>query len=144
MEDELKVTKIDRGTVLDHLPAGSAMSILGMFGLDKNLVVAAMNVDSSKYGKKDMIKIEGRLLSREETDKISLIAPSATINIIKSKKVADKRRVSPPEEVRGVLTCPNKKCVTNVEECVTRFLKSGGKYKCCFCESQFAVKEFSL
>ena len=144
MEDRLKVTKIDRGTVLDHLPAGTAMSIMGMFGLEKNLVVAAMNVDSSKHGKKDMIKIEGRLLSREETDKISLIAPNATINIIKSKKIADKRRVSPPEEVTGVLKCPNKKCVTNVEDCTTRFLKSGEKYKCYFCESQFSVKEFSI
>jgi aspartate carbamoyltransferase regulatory subunit len=144
MEDGLKVTKIDRGTVLDHLPAGTAMSILGMFSLDKNLVVAAMNVDSSKHGKKDMIKIEGKLLSKEETDKIGLIAPSATINIIKSKQVADKRRVSPPQEVRGVLTCPNKKCITNVEECATRFLKRGEKYKCYFCESQFGVKEFSL
>ena len=58
--------------------------------------------------------------------------------------MTDKRRVTPPKEVNGLLSCPNKKCITNFEGCVTRFNSDGEKYKCYFCESQFDINEFHL
>jgi aspartate carbamoyltransferase regulatory subunit len=145
MEKELKVTMIENGTVIDHLTPGSALRIVNLLNLSTRLpVILAMNVDSPRHGKKDMIKIEDKVLSKEETDKISLIAPKATINIIKHGTVSDKRRVTPPEEVEGLLSCPNRKCVTNHEDCRTKFLKHGDKYKCRFCETQFRIDEFQL
>ncbi|UCD03326.1 MAG: aspartate carbamoyltransferase regulatory subunit [Candidatus Aenigmatarchaeota archaeon] len=145
MGEDLKVRMIENGTVIDHLPAGSAMHIAGLLNLSSNLpVIIAMNVESAREGKKDMVKIENKFLSRQETDKISFVAPNATINIIKNRKVKDKRRVNPPDELNDILECPNKKCITNMEDCGTKFLKKGQKYKCYFCESQFRIEEFNL
>ena len=145
MKDALKVSKIEKGTVIDHLLPGSALKIVKMLGLESsNPFIVAMNVDSSKNRRKDMIKIEDRSLSKEETDKISLIAPNATINIIKGQKVSDKRRVSPPKELTGIVRCPNNVCVTNREACETRFIRNDEKYKCYFCERTYEVKDFGL
>lgn len=145
MKGELKVTIIENGTVIDHLPAGSALRIVNLLDLSTKLpVIIAMNVDSPRQKRKDMVKIEDKFLSKQETDKLSLIAPNATINIIKKKKVSDKRKVTPPDEVKGLLDCPNKRCITNFEDCGTRFLKNGSNYKCYFCESQFTIDDFNL
>jgi len=144
MAEDLMVRRIEKGTVLDHLPAGSALSIMNLLKLEDNLVVVAVNVLSSRYGTKDMIKIEGKLLSKAESDKIGLIAPNATINIIRGGRVMSKGRASPPEEIKGILRCPNKKCITNFEQCETKFIRTGDKYKCVFCESHFSVRDFEL
>ena len=53
----------------------------------------AMNVPSSKIGTKDVLKVANRFLKSEETDKLALIAPQATVNIIKNYKVSEKRKV---------------------------------------------------
>ena len=45
-------------------------------------------------GKKDIVKIEHKYLKKEETDKISLIAPNATINIIRDGKLSEKRKMT--------------------------------------------------
>ena len=145
MKDELKVTKISNGTVLDHLPPGSALSILDILDLNTSYpVIVAINVESSKYGKKDIIKIESVFLSKEETDEISLIAPNATINIIKNGIIEDKRKAKIPERLEGLLVCPNKKCITNFEKCRTRFLRESSKYRCYFCERLFKIEEFKF
>ncbi len=146
MTKELKVNKIENGTVIDHLPAGKGLKILRILGIEpKSTFIIAVNVDSSKGGRKDMLKIEDKLLTKSDTDKISLVAPNATINMIKGGKVSDKRKVSPPKELRCILTCPNMVCVTNQERgCSTRFLNAGGRYKCYFCERCFSVEDFGL
>ncbi len=145
MGNDMKVTMIENGTVIDHLSAGTGLRIVNLLKISARLpVIIAMNVDSPRHTKKDMIKIEDKMLSKEETDKISLIAPNATINIIKNRKVSDKRRVSPPDELKNLMKCPNMKCITNSEDCGTRFLKNGNNYKCCFCESQFKIDDFNL
>lgn len=145
MVEDLKVRMIENGTVIDHLPGGSALRITNLLKLTSdNPIIIAMNVDSSRGKKKDMVKIEDKFLTRQESDKISFVAPNATINIIKHKKVSDKRRVSPPKEFNDILDCPNKKCITNFEDCGTKFTKTGQKYKCYFCESHFKIEDFNL
>jgi len=145
MKDGLKITMINQGTVIDHLPPGSALDITNLMNLDTNEpVIIAMNVESTKQGRKDMIKVEKKLLSKGETDRISLLAPGATINIIENGSVSGKRHVKPPGELKGTALCPNEKCVTNTEDCPTRFLMRNGKYKCYFCERSYAVEEVRL
>ncbi len=145
MKDELKVSRIKQGTVIDHLVPGTALKIVKILGLKSGSpFIVAMNVDSSKNRKKDMIKIDDRFLSKQETDRISLLSPNATINIIRNQKVSDKRKVTPPRELAGILSCPNRVCITNSEDCGTRFLMKSGKYKCYFCEKTFSVEEFDL
>src|SRR3989344_5366776 len=113
---ELKIQKIRNGTVIDHLPAGSGLTVLRILGISKdykNSVSIAMNVPSKSFGMKDVVKVEDRVLRPEETDKLALIAPEATINIIRDYKVSSKGRVTVPKEIVGVLKCGNPSCVTN-------------------------------
>ncbi|PSQ32524.1 hypothetical protein BRD11_06695, partial [Halobacteriales archaeon SW_12_69_24] len=57
-------------------------------------VSVGINVPSDRLGVKDIVKVEGRELSQNEVDVLSLIAPAATINIIREFEVAEKHRVS--------------------------------------------------
>ncbi len=117
MKEELVVRRIADGTVIDHIPAGRALRVLRLLGITgerDGIVALVMNVPSSKLGRKDIVKVEGRELSKEEVDKISLIAPTATINIIRNYEVVEKRKVELPSRVIGILRCMNPNCVTNV------------------------------
>lgn len=116
MSEELVVRRISDGTVIDHISAGRALkvlSILGITGEEGYMVSLVMNVYSKKLGKKDIVKFEGRELSSEEVNKISLVAPTATINIIRNYEVVEKRKVELPERVEGIIRCVNPNCVTN-------------------------------
>jgi len=116
MSRELIVSKIENGTVIDHIPAGRALAVLrvlGITGKEGIRVALVMNVESSKLGKKDIIKIEGRELTPEEVNIISAVAPTATINIIRNFEVVKKFKVSPPEVIKGRFKCKNPTCITN-------------------------------
>ena len=116
MEEELRIRKIRDETVIDHITAGYALSvlrILGITGREGFVVSIAMNVPSKKLGKKDIVKVEGRELKAEEVNKIALIAPRATINIIKDYAVVKKIRVNLPEEIEDIVKCRNPTCITN-------------------------------
>jgi len=121
---ELIVSKIRNGTVIDHIPAGKALTVLkllGITGREGNVVAIVMNVESRKLGKKDIVKIENRELTPKETDMIALIAPTATINIIKDFVVVEKRRVIVPKLIKGLLKCPNPTCITRAEPIESTF-----------------------
>ncbi len=115
----LRVTKIKDGTVIDHISSGHALDvlkILGVTGRVAGVVTVAMNVPSKRHGAKDMLKIEGRELNSKEVDKIALLAPHATINIVRNYKVLGKQRVKLPEIIRGIMKCANPACVSNSDE----------------------------
>ncbi len=138
---DLLVRKIHTGTVIDHIPAGRALvvlKLLGITGREGLRVALVMNVESKKMGKKDIVKVEDKLLTQEETDKIALVAPNATINIIKDYEVVEKRRVSPPNTLEGLISCPNPTCITRKrgEPVSTRFVMINRKpltYQCMYC-----------
>ena len=75
-----------------------------------------MNVKSSQMGAKDIVKIEGRELESRELDKIALIAPNATINIVREYEIVEKGQVKLLNNVKGILKCPNPNCITNTAE----------------------------
>ena len=82
---ELRVSKIKDGTVIDHISGGYALDvvkILGITGREKRVMTIAINVPSHRFRVKDIVKIEGRALNTQEVNKIALVAPHATINII--------------------------------------------------------------
>ncbi|MEM4576962.1 MAG: aspartate carbamoyltransferase regulatory subunit [Candidatus Nezhaarchaeales archaeon] len=139
---ELRVQKIKEGVVIDHLRAGTALKILellGITGKEGYIITVAMNVPSQKLGVKDIIKIEGRHLSPAEVSKIALLAPKATLNIIKDYRVEKKERLKPPDKIVGILKCSNPTCITNHEPQVqSRFLvisREPLKIKCEYCET---------
>jgi aspartate carbamoyltransferase regulatory subunit len=118
-ETTLRVSKIKNGTVIDHITGGHALDvvkILGITGHRSGVVSIAMNVPSKRLGIKDIVKVEGRKLDASEVDKIALLAPHATINIVKDYKVIEKKRVKLPEAVRGVVKCDNPACISNSSE----------------------------
>jgi aspartate carbamoyltransferase regulatory subunit len=138
-DTELRVSKIHDGTVIDHVPGGQALNVLAILGIDgtgDETVSIGMNVPSDRLGRKDIVKVEGRELSQNEVDVLSLIAPEATINIIREYDVAEKLRVERPERVTGVLSCPTPSCITNQSEPVSPtfdVLDSG--VRCEYCET---------
>ncbi|BES80850.1 aspartate carbamoyltransferase regulatory subunit [Pyrodictium abyssi] len=111
----LLVRRIREGTVIDHIPAGRALAvlrILGITGREGLRVAVVMNVESRRLGRKDIVKVEGRHLSSEEVNRIALIAPSATINIVKGYQVIEKKRVKLPSVIEGIVACTNPTCIT--------------------------------
>jgi len=111
---ELVVRKIRNGTVIDHIPAGQALNVLKIIGVKGDSIIAiVMNVESKKIGKKDIVKIENKELSMDELNRIALIAPTATINIIREYEVVEKKKVTIPDKIINIFKCPNPNCITN-------------------------------
>jgi len=150
----LRVSKIRNGTVIDHITSGHALDVVKILGITGTraggVVTIAMNVFSKKIGRKDIVKIEGRELNPEEVDKIALLAPHATINIIRDYKVVDKKRVKLPKVIRGIVRCSNPACISNSNEPVqpTFYVESDEPLllKCHYCghlmEKQDVLKQF--
>lgn len=141
MEKELKVKKIKNGTVIDHLPAGSALSVLKVLGIDRNYentVSVALNVSSKRSGKKDVVKVEDKALGSDETNRLALMAPDATINIIKNYEVVQKSKVTLPDDIMNTIKCGNPNCITNMNEPLVAMFKIDSKnpiqLRCKFCE----------
>ncbi|MEF8807094.1 aspartate carbamoyltransferase regulatory subunit [Natronomonas sp.] len=138
-ETELRVSKIENGTVIDHITGGQALNVLAILGIDGSSgeeVSVGMNVPSDRLGRKDIVKVEGRELNQNEVDVLSLIAPAATINIVREFDVIEKHRVSRPEEVSGVLSCPNANCITTENEPVeSRFEVLEEGVRCAYCDT---------
>jgi aspartate carbamoyltransferase regulatory subunit len=142
MKKELKIPQIKNGTVIDHITAGNAVKVLHILGIPRStssVVSVAINV-KSKLGKKDIVKVENRELDPQEVDKIALIAPKATINIIRDYEVAKKHKVELPDEIIGIVSCSNPTCVSNAREPVkSRFRvikKDPPRIRCYYCERE--------
>ena len=120
MEDlELRVTKIKNGTVIDHIRGGYALDvikILGITGKEKRVITIAINVPSKRIGAKDIVKIEGRALNSQEVNRIALVAPHASINIIRDYSVIEKLEVKLPKTIEGIIKCVNPCCISNSNE----------------------------
>ena len=137
---ELYVRKIKDGSVIDHITPGfglDVLKILGIDGKDGEVVTAAMNVESKRQSSKDIVKIQNRELKPSEVDKIALIAPNATINIIRNYDVASKKVVELPSVIRGILKCDNPSCISNSREPVEPQFKVDQhqpiRLRCYFC-----------
>ena len=118
-DKELRVSKIKIGTVIDHITGGYALDvvkILGITGREKRVMTIAVNVPSKRFGVKDIVKIEGRALSSREVNRIALVAPHATINIIRDYEVVEKLEVKLPRVIEGVIKCVNPSCISNGNE----------------------------
>jgi aspartate carbamoyltransferase regulatory subunit len=140
-----KIKRIKDGTVIDHIRVGYAFDILRILrisGKEEHVISAVSNVDSRKYGTKDLIMLENRLLTEREENAISLISLTATINIIEDGKVKNKIRLALPDVVEGLMRCyPS--CISSApnsrEPITTKFLKLSCpkedeiRYRCYYC-----------
>ena len=130
--------RLQQGTVIDHLPVGSAPRALSILDLPREgPVTVGMNVPSDRYGGKDIIRVEGLELSKEELDQLALMGERITVSLVRGGDVADKVVLETPLEVEGILRCVNPTCITNREEVVGRFHRIGDfpyQFRCHFCE----------
>ena len=139
---ELKITPIKNGTVIDHIGNGLALEVLRILGVEKldrdSTVSVAIHVRSGKLGWKDIVKVENMELSPRKVNAIALIAPTATISIIRDYRVREKRTVDLPPKIVGVLRCPNANCVSNQPEPLESEFEVAERrpvvLKCAFCE----------
>ncbi|HYZ96352.1 MAG: aspartate carbamoyltransferase regulatory subunit [Nitrososphaeraceae archaeon] len=145
---QLLVRRIKDGTVIDHIESGKALLVLrtlDITGKEGNVITVALNVPSSKHDKKDIIKVENKFLEKNETNKLALIAPHATINIIKEYRLVEKRKIQLPDSIIGVFKCPNLKCVTNSDEYIKPVINIIDKEKiilrCRYCFRTLTINE---
>jgi aspartate carbamoyltransferase regulatory subunit len=139
-DKELRVSKIRDGTVIDHINGGYALDvvkILGITGQEKRVMTIAINVPSKRFRVKDIVKIEGRALSPREVNRIALVAPHASINIIRDYNVVEKLEVKLPKIIEGIVKCANPTCISNSDEpVVTKFYVKNEEpllLKCHYC-----------
>lgn len=115
MAEMRRVTAIRNGTVIDHIPAGHALQVIQMLHIDMTRstpVSLVMNVPSDKLGRKDVLKIEDRELNQEQLDRLALIAPAASIAIIRNHALAEKLRVELADDMVNVARCSFSNCIT--------------------------------
>lgn len=139
MERAYKVYAINNGTVIDHIPTPLALKVVEILGLgNEGIFTIGVGFQSKTLpGGKDVLKIENRVLLESETDKIALIAPDATINIISDGTVSEKRIISVPNTIHGVMKCPNPNCASNKLGAHSKFDiedKQMMTYRCEYCE----------
>ena len=149
-ESELMVRRIKEGTVIDHIDEGKGLKVLDALqidGRDGSLITIALNVPSGKFKKKDIIKVENRFLAGDDTNKLAVIAPKATINIIKNYKLVEKRRVALPNEIDRIFQCSNPDCITNSQERIESIMdvvdKDGRVLKCRYCGRVLDVNQLT-
>ena len=91
---EIKIPPIRNGTVIDHIENGQALNVLKILGVNENNIDSGLSIgmqlpttkESKKW--KDIVKLEDMELDETTVSKIALIAPEATISIIRDYYVA--------------------------------------------------------
>ncbi len=129
---------IKDGIVLDHIAAGKGMEIYNILHLGQLDCTVALikNAESTKMGKKDILKIS--TLLDIDLDVLGYLDPGITVNIIHDGKVAERRTLELPQRVVGVIKCRNPRCITSVEQEIVHEFKltdrKKGVYRCIYCE----------
>ena len=134
------IGQIKDGIVLDHITAGRGAEIYRILELSKLECTVAMieRAPSPKMGSKDIIKINQVL--DIDFNVLGYIDPGITVNIIRDGKVAQRRRLTLPEKVFGVLKCKNPRCITSVEQELVHEFKltdpQNQVYRCVYCDQK--------
>jgi aspartate carbamoyltransferase regulatory subunit len=133
------VEAIKNGYVIDHITVGNAIKIYHLLGLDNiDCEVALISyVKSKKMGRKDLLKI-GKLIDIV-FDKIAVIDPDITINIVKNSKIIEKKQLEIPEKLINVGICNNPRCITSSERNLDQIFhlvdRKNKIYRCHYCEA---------
>lgn len=146
---ELQVAALENGTAIDHIPPSQLFKVASMLGIEKmeNTITIGNNLHSNKMGKKGVIKIANKFFEEDEINRIALIAPKVVLNIIRDYEVVEKKTVTLPDELIGLVKCNNPKCITNNEPMLTRFHvidKESGTIKCHYCEREINKEDIII
>lgn len=140
---EVRLAPIRNGTVIDHIMCGQALNVMKILGVNENNIDSAISIGVHVISGKDMdwkdiVKIEDRELDSKTVDKIALIAPEATISIIRDFYIAEKYQVHLENHIIGLAKCSNPNCITNKGEPVSTEFDVINKHplqlRCCYCD----------
>lgn len=140
----LVINSIEKGIVIDHITAGMGAKILSYLDIDtsKHTIAFIMNAESSKHGRKDVIKIKD-VIDIDLTD-LGLLDPTATVNIIDEHKVVRKIKLEIPARVVDIIRCKNPRCVTSVERNAPHIFHlinaENREYRCEYCDDIVSMK----
>lgn len=137
--------RLTDGTVVDHLPAGSATRALALLQLPREgPVTVGMNVPSKRHGRKDIVRVEGLVLRKRELDRLALLGRQVTVSIVRRGVVTEKQVLEVPARIEGILACPNPTCITRSESVPTVFHRQGEypyRFRCHHCERVMAAED---
>ena len=150
-KDKMLVEAIRDGIVLDHIPSDKLFKIVALLHLEEltTPVTIGNNLQSVRHKRKGIIKMADHFFSPKDVDKIALLAPEVHLNVIRDYQVVEKRKVTLPIEVRGLVRCLNPKCITNAEPMQTFFHVSvadegKGILECHYCGRKTKAEEAEL
>ncbi len=143
---ELLVAAIENGTVIDHIPADKIFQVVNLLKLESvtSAVTIGYNLKSRLMGQKSIIKIANKFFSDEELNQLAVICPDITLCIIKDFDVVEKKRISLPDELIGIVKCDNPNCITNHEPMKTRFRVKGSALTCHYCNHSMELDKVKL
>ena len=138
----MNIDGVTTGIVLDHIQAGKGLEIYNFLKLDKAdcTVAIIQRADSTKYGKKDIIKIDGDIPI--DCNTLGYLDANITVNRIRDRKLLEKIHLELPELLTDVIRCRNPRCITSAEEGIEhRFRladRATGKYRCIYCDTVYS------
>ena len=143
------VAAIENGTVIDHIPSEKLFAVVNLLHLDhmRSAVTIGYNLESKELGKKSIIKMADKFFTDEELNQLAVICPNLTLCIIRDYEIVEKRTVTLPEELKGIVKCANPKCITNNEPMKTHFHVHGNErdaLKCHYCNTIVKLDKVQL
>lgn len=149
IKGELKVPAICNGSVIDHIPVSKLMDVVRLLRLEQlpYPLTIGQNFSSSKFGTKGIIKVESKLFTPEEVDKLALVSSEIVINVIQDYKVVKKIKAELPGEIIGIVQCTNPKCVSNNEPMKSRFCVIDARkttLRCLYCNRKIDTEDILI
>lgn len=148
--EELMVAAIQNGTVIDHIPSSKLFEVVRLLHLESirgSSIMVGFNLKSRKMQHKSIIKVSDKYFTDAELNQLSVVAPNVTLCIIKNYEVVEKKCVTLPDDIRGIVKCNNPKCITNNEPMDTLFHVSGRTretIQCHYCKKEQALDKVKL
>ena len=136
----MNIDSIKNGIVIDHITAGKGMKIYQLLNLGNLECMVALinNASSAKMGRKDIIKIDAPI--ELDMDVLGFVDPGVTVSIIRDGETVDKKKMSLPAELEGVLRCRNPRCICSTEQELVHTFKlvnpAKREYRCIYCETK--------
>ena len=137
MKTTRNIDSIENGIIIDHIQVGNGMKIYDLLHLDalECTVVLIRNARSSRYGRKDVIKIEGEI--RLDLDLLGYVDHHVTVCFVHNGEIVEKKKLTLPHRLTNVIRCKNPRCICTIEEGIDHVfeLTPNKTYRCIYCEN---------
>lgn len=137
MKATRSIDSIENGIIIDHIQVGNGMKIYDLLNLDALdcPVVLIRNARSTQFGRKDMIKIEGKI--DLDLDLLGYVDHHVTVCVIKNGEIVEKQKLTLPKRLTNVIRCKNPRCICTIEEEIDHVfeLTPNKTYRCIYCEN---------